>query len=132
VVVCNRYVSANLAHQGGKIQAQDKRVAFQKWVEELEYDVFGLPRPDLHVWLDMPPEVAVTLVARKADRKYLQKGRDIHESSMAHLRATREVYRQLAAGPGWVTVECAAGDRPLPSEAVAAKVWEGVRQVVTE
>ena len=36
VVVCNRYVSANLAHQGCKIDEPDDREAFHRWVDKME------------------------------------------------------------------------------------------------
>ena len=131
LVVCNRYVAANLAHQGGKIQSAQERREFLHWVEKLEYEVFALPRPDLQVWLDMPPEIAVRLIARKKQRGYLAQGRDIHESSLAHLEATREVYRQLASETAaWVTVECAAEGQPLPPEQIAEQVWRRVKPLL--
>jgi len=127
LVVCNRYVAANLAHQGGKLPAGPERDAFLHWVERLEYDVFGLPRPDLQVLLDMPPQVAVRLLAAAASRQRHGGGADIHESSLTHLGAAREVYRQLASGrPGWVTIPCAEEGRPLPPEAIAGRLWRAV------
>jgi dTMP kinase len=127
LVVANRYVSANLAHQGSKLEDPARRREFMRWVEEMEYGVFALPRPDLQVWLDMPPEAAVHLIAKKTTRAYLQQGRDIHENSMRHLRGTYEAYRELAASPGWLRIECAAGGRPLEPERIAAAVWDGIR-----
>ncbi len=132
MVVCNRYVPANLAHQGGKIQDPAERAQFIQWAERLEYDVFKLPRPHLHVWLDMPPEVAVALLAGKGEREYLRRQQDIHESDMSHLRATWQVYRELAQGGGdWLSVACSAEGRPLPPEQIAEEVWRGVSAVVS-
>jgi len=131
LVVCNRYVPANLAHQGGKIHSESERDEFLRWVEKLEYEVFAVPRPDLHVWLDVPPEPAVELISRKRKRGYLKDARDIHESSLAHLLATREVYRRLAAGSrDWLTVQCAVQGRLLAPEQIAEEVWRGVRPVL--
>ena len=126
VVISNRYVPANLAHQGGKITSRARRREFLQWVTKLEYGVFGLPRPALHVWLDMPPRVAATLILRKHKRKYLKSRRDIHESSSKHMLATRVVYKELAGGRGWVRIECAEKGRPLPPEDIAEKVWQAV------
>src|SRR3990167_6923068 len=47
VVVLDRYVSANQIHQGGKIKSVAKRIAFLKWLDEMEYKVFKIPKPDL-------------------------------------------------------------------------------------
>ena len=131
LVVCNRYVAANLAHQGGKIQSPQERAGFLRWVEKLEYEVFALPLPDLQVWLDMPPEVAVKLIACKKRHGQLEEARDIHESSLAHLEATRAVYHQLAsATTGWATVKCASEGQPLPPERIAEELWRRVKPLL--
>jgi dTMP kinase len=62
VIVFDRYVSANMLHQGAKIAEADAREEFFKWVEHLEYDIFGMPRPDLTIYLDIPPEESQKLL----------------------------------------------------------------------
>jgi thymidylate kinase len=49
-------VSSNKLHQGAKIADGDAREEFFQWVEHLEHDIFGLPRPDMTIYLDIPPE----------------------------------------------------------------------------
>jgi len=132
VVISNRYVAANLAHQGSKIESPESRREFLDWVERLEYDVFGLPRPDVHVLLDVSPEVAATLIARKQERKYLKQGKDIHESNLDYLAATGQVYRDLAAAQNWLTIECAVGGKVRPPEAIAEEVWNGLCRLAPE
>ena len=120
-----------MAHQGSKIESPAERVEFLRWVEELEYGVFALPRPVVNVWLNMPVEVACELISRKGEREYLQQTRDIHESSLSHLKATREVYRELAErGDDWVTIECSREGQPLPAEEIAERVWSAVSQAL--
>ena len=131
LVVCNRYVSANLAHQGGKIAAPAARQEFFDWLSEMEYGVFAIPRPDMQLWLDMPPRIAVELIARKGRRAYLGTQQDIHERSLAHLEATRQAYAELAArDETWRTVLCVSAGRPLPVEAIAEKVWAAVSDLI--
>ena len=130
-VICNRYVSANMAHQGAKIRDRAERRRFLDWVEELEYGVFDLPRPDLHVLLDVTPAVAARLVAGKGKRAYLKESRDIHESDAAYLRDTWELYDELAADASdWVRVECAPGGGLLGPEQIAEEVWRAVGPVL--
>jgi len=130
LVLCNRYVAANLAHQGSKIAAPQARREFLDWLEKLEYGVFQLPRPDLQILLDVPPQIAVELVSRKAQRPYLQQAKDIHENSLVHLRATSELYRHLACGAGWVTIECALSGRLRAPESIAQEVWTAVSRLI--
>src|SRR3989344_4835148 len=45
IIVANRYAIANQIHQGGKISSTQKRESFLKWLAEMEYKVFKIPRP---------------------------------------------------------------------------------------
>ncbi len=69
IVISNRYVSSNMGHQAGKIQDEKEREAFLNWLDELEYDILGLPRPDISIFLDVPPELGQKLVDKKGERK---------------------------------------------------------------
>ncbi len=51
VVIADRYVSANQIHQGSKIEDPKKRKQFLDWLDEMEFQVFAIPRPDLVVYL---------------------------------------------------------------------------------
>jgi len=128
IIISNRYVCANMGHQGGKINDARKRREFMKWVERLEYEVFGIPRPDLNILLDVPVSVARRLVQLKGERKYIRKGKkDIHEASLAHLRRARRTYLEIASRqPNWAIIGCVEGRKLLPPEAIAERVWEVV------
>ena len=65
VVVSNRYVSANMGHQAGKIADPLERDNFLEWLESLEYDIFGIPRPDCQILLYADPVIAQKLVDKK-------------------------------------------------------------------
>jgi dTMP kinase len=133
LVVCNRYVAANMAHQGSKLAAEQERRAFYGWTQELEYGVLGLPRPRLQVLLDMPCRAALSLTRQRGSRGGMAGGEDIHERDEHHLTATALAYRELAAGAWggpWAIVRCADGDVPLPPEAIAEDVWREVQRVL--
>jgi dTMP kinase len=132
LVICNRYVPANMAHQGSKLPAGPQREAFLQWVQELEYDVFGIPRPDLHVLLDVPPRVSARLARARAQARGQAGAVDIHERDMDHLTSTAAVYRALAqADPArWVVVPCTDNDALLPPETIAETLWSAVRRVL--
>jgi dTMP kinase len=104
-VVADRYIGSNLAHQSARVPP-DKRAEFLQWLKQLEYQVYALPAEDLVIYLRVPPAEAHRLVGEKAARDYTKLRHDIHESDLAHLQATSEVYDQLARQPNWVKVEC--------------------------
>lgn len=132
LVVCNRYVPANMAHQGAKMSDTEQRAEFFRWVQELEYEVFELPRPDLHVLLDLPTEMALELLAgRRADERP-RGGGDIHERDAAYLELTAAAYREIAGrGSGrWHVVNCAGQGGPLPPAAIAREIQREVRTII--
>ena len=132
LVLCNRYVPANQAHQGCKLPAGEDRTRFLNWINELEYRVFALPRPDMHVLLDVPPAVAVRLLKARDAERGLPEGHDIHESDAQYLEATAGVYRQLAAADpsGWRVVGCTRDGAMLPQETISQLVWDHVQPVL--
>ena len=130
LVVCDRYVASNAAHQGAKLTGAARRRLLD-WLEEVEYGEFALPRPDLVVLLDAPVALARELVGRKAARGYTTLEADIHEADAGHSGATREVYLELARRDGWRVVPTAAEDGAVREAAeVAADVWSSVEPLL--
>lgn len=105
ILLVDRYIGSNLAHQGARVPAQ-KRTAFLHWLKRLEYDVYGLPREDLVIYLRVPVGEAHRLVGKKSARQYTKRKRDLQESDLAHLRHAAALYEQLARQPNWVRVDC--------------------------
>lgn len=127
LVICDRYVASNAAHQGAKLHG-DRRRRLLDWLELVEYAEFALPRPDLVILLDTPVAVARTLVARKGERGYTTLEADIHEADAAHTTATREVYLELAERGNWRVVLTASAEGELRDiEEIADEVWESLR-----
>ena len=105
VVLADRYIASNLAHQTARI-ALEKRAEFGAWIEHLEYNLYGLPREDLVLYLRVPPHEAQTLVAKKSARAYTDSAHDILESNIRHLQDATDMYDALARSPNWKTIEC--------------------------
>ncbi|MBI1961085.1 MAG: deoxynucleoside kinase [Parcubacteria group bacterium] len=132
IVVSNRYVSANMGHQGGKFGTREARQRYFEWLDRYEYGVFDIPRPDLTIVLHVPPEVAQTLVDQKAARGYTSgASRDAHEADLNHLARASETYREMCAlFPDFKLVECAPDGRMFSIEAVRELVWEQVTKII--
>lgn len=62
IIIFDRYVSSNMLHQGSKIDDIDKREEFFRWVEHVEYEIFGMPRPNFTIYLDVPPNESERLL----------------------------------------------------------------------
>jgi dTMP kinase len=130
LVVCDRYVASNAAHQGAKLTGE-ARSRLLGWLDEVEYGEFALPRPQLVVLLDAPVALARELVGRKAARDYTTLEADIHESDAGHSSATREVYLELADRGGWRVVATGGTDgEPRAVDEIADEVWRAVEPLL--
>ena len=114
VLVLDRYVPSNIAHQAGKHTGRQRR-ELADWIEKIEYDLFGLPRPDLVVLLDIPAKDSQALIAKKDPRSYTTQVADMQEADSDYLSRVRSAYRELASERGWsiVSVVDAQGIRPM-------------------
>ncbi len=130
IVICNRYVGSNMGHQGGKMKNPDERQKYFDWNYDLEYNIFGIPKPDINIVLHVTPEISQTLVDKKTSREYLNgKKRDIHEDDLDHLRSAENAYLQMVERfSEFRLVECVENNQLLSVEAVHAKVYTLVRQ----
>jgi dTMP kinase len=133
IVISNRYIGSNLGHQGAKITDAAERRKFFEWDYNLEYDLLGIPRPDLNMVLHVPAEIAQGLVDKKGSREYLGGvKRDIHEADINHLRAAERAYVEIADifPEDFKLVECVEGGRLLSIDEVHEKVWRIVSRLL--
>ena len=114
IVLCNRYVSSNMGHQAGKIADPRERERFLVWLKEYEYEVLGIPIPNINILLYVTPEMGQQLVGNKSARAYTQgKKRDIHEADIEHLRHSSEAYLEVARKEGWKIISLMQNDDAL-------------------
>jgi len=95
VVILDRFTGSNLAHQSAKLDGEE-RLELMKWIDHVEHVVFGLPRPDLNILIDISSKWSRELVSRKGDRDYTQEEADIQESNLPYLERVRECYLAIA------------------------------------
>ncbi len=119
VVVANRYTTSNAVHQASKLP-EGERWEFLNWLFDLEYRRFGLPEPDIVLYLDMPTEAARRLMRRREAETHT--AADIHEQDGDYLRRCRECAGEIARAQGWAVVSCAKGGAPRTPEDIHQEV----------
>jgi len=105
ILIFDRYVSSNVAHHVAKLP-EEERPSFIKWIYDLEYTVYELPKPDLEIFLNIPFDYSREMVANKSHRKYTNNLHDIHEKDEQYLRKVSEVYFQISKKNNWVQINC--------------------------
>ncbi|MGQ3684656.1 MAG: dTMP kinase [Candidatus Loosdrechtia sp.] len=132
IIVSNRYVCDNMAHQGGKISDSSERKKFFQWLERLEHGVFTIPESDLNILLHVPVETAYRLIEKKEQRAYLGSlKKDIHEEDRKHLQCTQQTFLEIARGRSdWAIIDCTEDGVLLSEQMIADKVWDTVARSV--
>lgn len=131
IVISNRYVTANMGHQGGKIENPLERKNYFEWLDKLEYGLFNLPRPDLNIILYVPAEISQQLALGREKIDWTGKTRDIHQESLGHLKKAEQSYLQIAKTfPNFALIECAHYGQIMTREEIASMVWREVAKLV--
>jgi dTMP kinase len=109
-----------------------QRSEFLQWIEHLEYQVYGLPRESLILYLRVPPREAQRLVALKSARSYTTAQRDLQEASLRHLEDAAEMYDSLSRSIPWATIQCfdATNGTMHEPEEIAIEVLAAVEGVL--
>jgi dTMP kinase len=135
IIIANRYVSANQIHQAGKIKNAKKRNNFMKWLDEMEYKVFNIPRPDITLYLDLPVKIILKLLKHRESsrmkRAYLKKKKDVHEADINFLINSRQSALKLVKEiPNFIKIDCAPKGEILSRGIIHEEVYEKVKKVL--
>ena len=103
--VFDRYVESNLVHQGAKIESKRKLNAYVKWLYNLEYKILKLHKPDMILFLNMPPKNSISLASARSENKS-GLAKDIHEKDSEHLKHAYKTGMYLAKKLGWTIIDC--------------------------
>ena len=130
VVIADRYVASNLAHQGTKFDSDEARHAYYAEMKHLEFDILGIPRPTKSIVLIVPTALAQENVDKKATRSYTDRKRDIHEGNSDHLEKAKANYEELCQlyPEDFVAIQCtdeSGAMRPIED------IQQSIRQLIS-
>jgi len=99
IVLLDRYTYSNIAYQCAKLSDIQEQEKLMKWILDLEFSHFSIPKPDLNIFLDVPftfTEKKLSDSRTGEDRRYLNGTKDIHEESLSFQERVREIYRRVS------------------------------------
>ena len=105
IIIADRYTTSNMVHQMIKYTDLEERKIFLQWLDQLEYDLYGLPRPNAVILLDMPLSLSEALLEERTGKTGGNTG-DIHEQDRSHLIAVHDAYDMLVSTYDWHRVRC--------------------------
>lgn len=106
IILADRYTTANMVHQAGKITDNDKRQKFLDWLWDFEFNLYGLPIPTKVFFLNMPTKYSVKLMENRENKITNQSEKDIHEKDFNYLNQSYNAACCLAKQYNWYEIKC--------------------------
>jgi dTMP kinase len=130
IVISNRYVMANMGHQGGKINNPLERKHFFDWLYQLEYEIFDIPKPDLNIILHVPAKISQALAQQRLKTDWHGKTTDIHQESLEHLKKAEQTYLEMAKNfSDVILIEGAENGQILNREHIGDLIWHEIIKI---
>jgi len=123
LVLTDRYTTSNAIHQGAKL-APELREQFFKWLYGYEFDLLGLPAPDLVIFMDIEAKLAARRIHRR--EKETDTVGDIHEKDAIYLEQCAHCGRQAANIYGWRRISCGEGGRERGKDELHREIYKVV------
>jgi thymidylate kinase len=127
VIILDRYVTSSAVIQTVQLQlsgASKKEIhKFQRWHEDLEYGIFGVPHENQVVFLDVSIDITLKLVKKREQKNVHNRERDNFEKNIV---MQKEIYKTLqyfaAKRSHWERIPCMKEGVFLPAEVIAQLV----------
>ena len=126
IILADRYTTANMVHQAGKIKDEKEREKFLNWLFDLEFNIYGLPVPTQVFFLNMPPKIVKELIKNRENKFTHNEKKDIHERDQKHLEESYNAACSLAKKYNWNEIHCVKNDILRTREDIHEEVYEVV------
>ena len=126
ILVADRYTTSNAIHQCSKLEREDWE-AFLQWLFHYEYQLLGIPAPDLVLYLEVDPQVSQELIRGRYQGDESKK--DIHERDLDYLERSRAAAEHCAQVLGWQRIRCTQGGTMRSRESIAEEISSAVEQL---
>ena len=127
IILADRYTTANMVHQAGKIQNKEEREKFLDWLWDFEFNLYGLPVPTKSFFLNMPTEYAVKLMEKRENKFTHEAKKDIHERNQQHLVDAYNAACDLVQKYDWHEVKCVKDNKIRSIEDIHEEIYNEVK-----
>jgi dTMP kinase len=130
IILSDRYTTSNMVHQASKIEDSEEKDKYLKWLIDFEFNVYGLPEPDMVVFLNMSPEKSQELMKNRSNKFSGEKEKDIHEKDREYLEKSYNNAMDIAKEYGWVIIDCVDGERIKTIDEINQEIYEKVIEIL--
>ncbi|MCK4967813.1 MAG: dTMP kinase [Candidatus Aenigmarchaeota archaeon] len=122
IVILDRYITSNMIYQTAKLNSSLSRRQYLEWLDELEFKILKIPRPDLVIFLDLPIQISQELITRRGRKK------DLHEANQSYLKSVQQVANQVIKKYHWQKIDCSRWGRILSRWEIHQQIWKVMEQ----
>jgi len=128
IILADRYTTANMVHQTGKIADPAERQKFLDWLLDFEFNLYGLPAPTRVFFLNMPTEYALELMKNRENKITHGKEKDIHERDASHLKDSYDAACSLVEKYDWCEVKCVKDNQIRTIDDIHEEIYQEVKK----
>lgn len=130
IVLLDRYTTANMVHQAGKISDPVERKKFLDWLWDFEFNLYKLPIPNKVFFLNMPPKYALKLMENRENKITHEQQKDIHERDKNHIIDSYNAACALVNEYGWTEINCIKNDEIRSIEDIHEEIYNKVMECI--
>lgn len=128
IILADRYTTANMVHQAGKIKDEKEREKFLDWLWDFEFNIYGLPVPTKAFFLNMPPEYVFKLIESRENKITHTQEKDIHERNKEHMIESYQAACGLAEKYNWSEIHCVQEGKIRTIEDIHEEIFEEMKK----
>ena len=128
IILADRYTTANMVHQAGKISDPEEREKFLNWLWDFEFNLYGLPVPDEVFFLNMPVEKVFELIKNRKNKIDNTDKKDIHERDVNHIKDAHKAACYVAKKYNWYEIKCVKDDKLRTIEDIHEEIYEEIKK----
>lgn len=130
IILADRYTTANMVHQAGKIADKQEREKFLDWLWDYEFNLYGLPVPTKSFFLNMPPDYAEELMKNRENKFTHESKKDIHESDKSHLIDAYNAACDLVDKYDWYEVKCVKNGQIRTIDDIHEEIYNEIKRYI--
>ena len=130
IILADRYTTANMVHQAGKIQNKEEREKYLNWLWNFEFNLYKLPIPTKVFFLDMPPEFAFELMKNRENKFTHEAKKDIHERDKNHIIDSYNAACEVAKKYDWEKINCVFNGKIRTIEEIHEDIFNKIKNLI--
>lgn len=130
IILADRYTTANMVHQAGKIKDKEEREKFLNWLWDFEFNLYKLPVPTKTFFLNMPPDYAMKLMEDRENKFTHEAQKDIHERDKNHIIDSYNAACDLVSTYDWYEVNCIKDNQIRTINDIHEEIYQEIKKYI--